>query len=225
MYANGTPLLDTQGVIGSQQFYGINTVGPYQLVYTTTTDNVIVAINGLTQTPGSGYTVINDSILFTDSVETTALVEVRFIGQGSSIGSQQFYGNGITGPYPLIESTTSNAALVTVNGLLQSPGTSYTITGNTITFSNTLDANELTDVRFLATGQAGGYALLANTITFNDGTVQSTAYHVTAVPNTSVGSLGDLQGMVAYDATNFYYCSANYDGLTAIWVRAAMNTW
>jgi hypothetical protein len=223
-FANGAPMVQTQGFVGDQQFYGINSQGPYSLNYTTSTDNVIVAINGLIQAPYSSFNVYGNTITFDGVVGTSEYVDVRFIGQGSSIGDQQFYGNGGYS-YPLNQVTTGNAAIVTVNGLLQAPGNTYNITGNVITFTNTLDSHEFADIRYLATGRAGGYALLANTITFNNGTVQSTAYQVTTAPTSSIGHAGDRQGTVAYDSSYFYYCTANYDGTTAIWVRAAMATW
>jgi hypothetical protein len=49
----------------------------------------------------------------------------------------------------------------------------------------------------------------------------------TAVPSTSKGSSGDMTGMVASDATYFYYCTQYYDGITDIWHKIANDgtTW
>lgn len=44
-------------------------------------------------------------------------------------------------------------------------------------------------------------------------------------PATAVGASGDLVGDIAADADYIYYCTANYDGSTAIWKRAAISTW
>ena len=49
-----------------------------------------------------------------------------------------------------------------------------------------------------------------------------------SVPMSSLGSSMDKQGMVAFDATHMYYCTADYtDGLTNIWKRIAWSgdTW
>ena len=49
-----------------------------------------------------------------------------------------------------------------------------------------------------------------------------------AVPTTSKGVLGDIQGMVAFDSTYMYYCALNYtDGINDIWKRVAWSndTW
>ena len=40
-------------------------------------------------------------------------------------------------------------------------------------------------------------------------------------PTTSVGKVGDLAGMYAFDASYFYYCFATYNGSTPIWKRIA----
>ncbi len=38
-------------------------------------------------------------------------------------------------------------------------------------------------------------------------------------PTSSVGTVGDVAGMTAYDDTYFYYCFQNYDGSSNIWNR------
>ena len=40
-------------------------------------------------------------------------------------------------------------------------------------------------------------------------------------PGSSVGSLGDVAGMYAYDSGFFYWCYANYDGSSNIWARVS----
>ena len=44
-------------------------------------------------------------------------------------------------------------------------------------------------------------------------------------PATAVGASGDLTGDIAADSDYIYYCTADYDGSTAIWKRAAISTW
>jgi hypothetical protein len=50
---------------------------------------------------------------------------------------------------------------------------------------------------------------------------------VSAVPATSIGLAGDTAGMLAFNASYAYYCTANYDGVTNIWRRTAHDvaTW
>jgi hypothetical protein len=44
-------------------------------------------------------------------------------------------------------------------------------------------------------------------------------------PAASIGAAGDTMGMVAWDVSYIYVCTANYDGATAIWKRSAIATW
>jgi len=44
-------------------------------------------------------------------------------------------------------------------------------------------------------------------------------------PAASIGALGDLKGMIAFDATYMYLCTADYDAFTSIWIRTAASTW
>jgi hypothetical protein len=37
-----------------------------------------------------------------------------------------------------------------------------------------------------------------------------------------VGSAGDVAGSIAWDSTNLYVCTANYDGSTAVWKKLVL---
>lgn len=44
-------------------------------------------------------------------------------------------------------------------------------------------------------------------------------------PSAKTGSSGDVTGMVAWDTSYIYICTADYDGTTAIWKRVALSAW
>lgn len=46
----------------------------------------------------------------------------------------------------------------------------------------------------------------------------------TAAPTDPEGASGDLAGMIAWDSTYFYICTADYDGSAVIWQRIAFDT-
>ena len=46
-----------------------------------------------------------------------------------------------------------------------------------------------------------------------------------ATPSNSVGSAGDVAGMIAWDTNYIYICTAAHDGSTAIWKRVALSTY
>lgn len=41
-------------------------------------------------------------------------------------------------------------------------------------------------------------------------------------PTTNVGAAGDTAGMIAWDASYIYICTADYDGSSVIWKRASI---
>lgn len=46
-----------------------------------------------------------------------------------------------------------------------------------------------------------------------------------ATPSSSTGAPGNKSGMLAWDSSYIYVCTADYDGSTAIWKRVALSTW
>jgi hypothetical protein len=65
-----------------------------------------------------------------------------------------------------------------------------------------------------------------NTNFVNVGLATKAAAYV-AAPTTSLGTDGDLAGMVAFGGGYIYYCTANWDGTNTIWARVALTleTW
>jgi hypothetical protein len=84
---------------------------------------------------------------------------------------------------------------------------------------------DLTDNDIAATNSNGGINLVPNgtgKIIVED---DSVTIQTSRTPASAVGASGDTAGMVAWDASYIYVCSANYDGSTAIWRRAAIASW
>ena len=88
-------------------------------------------------------------------------------------------------------------------------GSNLDITANTITSTN---ANGNIELQPNAAGQV--------VIAKNNVIIQTSK-----TPASSVGATGDLAGMIAWDHNHIYVCTANYDGSTNIWARAAISTW
>ena len=85
------------------------------------------------------------------------------------------------------------------------------------------------NVRVLRTNNITGDATLTMYAT-DDLFIQSLSGRLSligSVPGTSVGITGDQAGMVAFDASYIYYCTASYDSSSNIWKRIAWSgdTW
>lgn len=57
-----------------------------------------------------------------------------------------------------------------------------------------------------------GILSLPGNLKFDNNTVQTTAYQLVAPPAHSTGTSGDKAGMVAYDSSYYYYCTADFGG-------------
>jgi hypothetical protein len=167
----------------------------------------------------------------------------------TTIVSDLFTGNGTQTNFTLTGETTTNGAIVTVNGVSQLPGIAYTVNGLTLTLNEAPLSTDIIEVRSLTTTASvteindnGSYIAIdtsnlnikfgvnysdvvlvdqANTSVLNNLVVSNgLMLSVANVPTTSKGTSGDMQGMVAVDSNNIYYCIANYTtGTDDIWVK------
>lgn len=165
------------------------------------------------------------------------------------IVSDLFTGTGSQTNFTLTSETTTNGAIVTINGVSQLPGIAYTIEGLILTLNEAPLATDIIEVRGLTTTASvteindnGSYIAIdansldikfgidysdvividqantsiQNNLVVNNGLMLSVAN----VPTTSKGIIGDMQGLIAVDSNNIYYCVANYtDGTNDIWVK------
>lgn len=84
---------------------------------------------------------------------------------------------------------------------------------------------DLSDNDIEATNTNGGINLIPNgtgkvVVETDSVTIQSSK-----TPASATGASGDTMGMVAWDTSYIYVCTANYDGSTAIWRRSAISAW
>jgi len=122
-----------------------------------------------------------------------------WVAMTTAVGYQTFTGNGTGNVYPLTQTTTTGGVLVSLNGVQQTPGTAYTVSGNVISFTEIPLSTDTVDVRYIASGQSGGLVLS----------------DITPATSTSAGT----EGQVAHDSNYVYICVA-----TNTWIRANIQT-
>lgn len=71
-------------------------------------------------------------------------------GDTAVISNEQITPDGSTATYTLSQSTTANGVLVTMNGVMQTPGVDYTVSGNQLTFTTTPLITDIIQVRFIS---------------------------------------------------------------------------
>lgn len=73
-----------------------------------------------------------------------------------------------------------------------------------------------TEDGYLMFDRVNAYPVVSQSGAFNEVVVKQSA------PASSVGAAGDASGMVSWDGSYIYVCTAAYDGTTDIWKRAAL---
>ena len=103
----------------------------------------------------------------------TAWIEIAPI---NPLVGDEFNGDGSTVNFTLSQSGTSDGTLVSINGVVQRPGQSYSVTGTTLTFVEAPLAGDVIDVRLLST--AVSFSILSDentSVSVNDTTQTITA--------------------------------------------------
>jgi len=71
----------------SQQITGSNSAGPYSLNYETTTDSVVISLDGVVQVNGVDFNAIGSALTFTSTVATGIQINVIYIGLTIGVGT------------------------------------------------------------------------------------------------------------------------------------------
>ena len=151
------------------------------------TDGILYSSNGSTIIPiGANNVNVNvsgnltvNSIVANGSVGTNGQI---LTSNGSSVywansggggsgaafvfKSDQFTGNGSVNTYTLSELTTTNNALVFINGVEQIPGSAYTVSGSNLTFVSNISNGALVDVKIPKFNTYSGALAEFRTFTF-----------------------------------------------------------
>lgn len=145
--------------------------------------------NGSAGAEGQILASNSSGLYWKDDVLSAAAVSLSFV-------DDQFTGDGSTNSYTLSVSSTTNNAIVSINGVLQEPIDAYTISGTTLTFSENIANNASIDVR-IPNFVAGGFVGSANNLTTSNTSEQvvdsfsitefrSASYFVQVTDNTNL---------------------------------------
>jgi hypothetical protein len=147
-----------------------------------------------------------------------------------------YFSNGLTLEYLRLVSDSSysitgtftGSDLVSDGAYLQRPELNFVIDpSNPTVLLPVVDWGTLTDfavilIRFPVTGHISGVLPLGGVIGEITVTTTSGVSSKLIAPTHSYGEFGDKAGMIAWDGTYLYYCTADYvDDLTDVWIRVA----
>ena len=185
--------------------------------------------------PTSGMVRWNTSVGYLEVYTGIKWEAVGIEGSTTNVVSDVFTGDNSTTTFNLSQNNTTSGTLVSINGVIQLPTTSYTVTGNVITFNETPVSTDIIEVRQYVPSTTIGSLINGNaslsittignlaTVKFvNDGlttiTVDSTKITqsvpvVVSVPNISVNSTTaqiDTFSPTLYRTAKYIVSCSNY---------------
>jgi hypothetical protein len=117
------------------------------LVVIDTVTGLVVPVGNIAQrpiAPPAGTLRFNDEFLRLEVYDGAAWADIT-----ANVTNQVLNGDGSTVQFILDRNSTSAAALIMLNGVVQLPAVAYNITGNTLIFSQAPESTDVIDVRFL----------------------------------------------------------------------------
>jgi hypothetical protein len=143
----------------SDKFTGTGSCTQFTLSQTGTTDSTFVFLNGVSQKPGTDFTVggvSNTTLTLTSPPANGSVLEVRTVGafrlseNQSRIESDIFTGDGNTVSFTMSTVSTTKKTFAFIDGVAQKPVTDYSVGGNIITFTEAPPSGTFIEVRSVA---------------------------------------------------------------------------
>ena len=134
------------------------------------TDSILVPVGSTAQRPSSntaGMIRYNNQTSQMEFANGSAWTS--FTGAYTTISEDTFTGTGSQTAFTLSQSTTTNAVIVSINGIVQIPITAYSVTGNTLTFTEAPLVTDIIDARTIAsTSIVTGLSIGTSSVSLTD---------------------------------------------------------
>ena len=175
----------------------------------------------------NGTTISSDDstkITLAENVDITGTLQVNEISSADS--SNIYINDGLS-----VSGTLTANSLVT-NTIISSESTavevadgltvSGTLTANTF-ITNAISSSESSALQINDGVNISGTTTAATLVVNDDNITINRRWNDDSTRTSSIGKSGDAVGMIAWEDDHVYVCTANYDGVTAIWKRAALS--
>ena len=122
------------------------------LVSFNSTNSILIPVGNTSQRPGTPVTGMMRFNTSTDSLEFYDADSWTSAGTTFTIVvSDQYTGNGSQTTFTLSQNSTTAATIVSINGVVQIPTTAYSVTGNSLVFTEAPLSTDVIDARILTT--------------------------------------------------------------------------
>ena len=118
-------------------------------------NSLLVTVDGIVQKPSTNYSVSGTTLTFTGAPANNAEIEVRDLGirtsvrrgTGFTVDTLTVSGSS-TSTMALSSSVLANDVFISINGIIQTPTSAYTISGSTVTFASNLSDGDVVVARY-----------------------------------------------------------------------------
>jgi fibronectin-binding autotransporter adhesin len=147
---SGTGNIVGKTIIGNAALNSANTANAALAVGAST--SVLIAVGNTAQRPSTGVTGMLrfntslDSLEYYDNDSWTSAGTTFTV-----IVADSFVGNGVANTFTLSQTSTTAATIVSINGIVQIPTTSYSVSGNVLTFTEAPEVSDVIDARLVTT--------------------------------------------------------------------------
>jgi hypothetical protein len=133
--------------------FGTSTQTTNALVAFNTSTSVLMPVGNTAQRPSTGVTGMLRFNSTTDSLEVYDNAQWSAVGVPifTVVADEQFNGDGSTVAYTLGSEQTTASCIVSINGVVQLPTISYSVTSDVLTFTEAPQSGDVIDVRQITT--------------------------------------------------------------------------
>ena len=130
---------------------GDNTTTNFTINSGRAVDDVLVYVNGFLLTPTTDYTISGTTLTFVTAPATSAEIVFRYLPLNNSgtYTNGTATGDNTTVNFTINSGRTVEDVIVSVNGVTLVPGTDYTISGTTLTFTTAPATDAEISIRYL----------------------------------------------------------------------------
>jgi hypothetical protein len=199
-FGNATPVTSTS-VFNQAQFMGTGSLTTFTVPFTTDASSLFLYVNGIQQDPSYAYTLVGTTLTLITPPGPGDIISLQAPANTSilSFNESPAIGNGSATAFVYDPPANANSIIVTINGVIQVPGSAYSVSsagvGNTVTsfvnFATAVASGDLIDIRSPIVAGSNTFSMVDNQFIGNG----TTAVYTLSTPSTSNDAFVSINGV------------------------------
>lgn len=199
-FGNATPVVSTS-VFNQAQFMGTGSLSTFTVPFTTDAESLFLYINGIQQDPSYAYTLVGTTLTLITPPGPGDIISLQAPANTSilSFVESPAIGDGSATAFVYDPGADANSIIVTINGVIQIPGSAYVVSATSIgattthfvNFSNTVATGDLIDIRVPTVASGNTFSMVDNQFIGNG----TTMVYTLSTPSTSNDAFVSINGV------------------------------